>query len=135
MTDPYILQAREMMAVEIEKRNCPDSASNYRKGYYDNNFFMAVLARVLREHDESQPTFEQRVQAMEGALRDIPPSVRKGFNMTEAYDRHLAEIMAPPVDPLVKAMDELGWCNTDALASDLRKALAARNHEIREITK
>ena len=35
-------------------------------------------------------------------------------------------------DPLVSAMDKLEWCNTDALAKDLRDTLDALGFEIRE---
>ena len=41
-------------------------------------------------------------------------------------------IPAPKSDPLVSAMDELEWCNTDALAKDLRDTLDALGFEIRE---
>lgn len=134
MTDPYILQAREMLAVECEKRDCHETASNYRKGYCDGHTAMTVLARVLREHDEKQPTFKQRVEAMAKTFGwTHHPSYAR---YVRDYDRHLAEIITPkPVDPLVEAMDELEWCNPEALASDLRKALADRGLEIREIVK
>lgn len=81
-----------------------------------------------------QPTFEQRVEAMTLAIRAgiYMGSEDCAKHLLVSYDRHLAEIMAP-VDPLVEAMDELEWCNTDALASHLRKALADRGLEIREV--
>lgn len=137
-TDPYILQARELLADEVEKRGRRYAASEYRKGHSDKYFSMTVLARVLREHAEKQPTFEQKVEAMRAALDWNDVWGGKADSATHAlalYDRHLAEIMAPPVDPLVEAMSELGWCNPEALASDLRKALSARGIAIPEITK
>lgn len=132
MTDPYILQAREMLAAEFERQGSPDSAAYYRKGRFDGGTAMTVLARVLREHAEKQPTFEQRVEAMRQTYQSFYATYEEA---TEAFDRILAEIMAPTVDPLVEAMDELEWCNTNALASDLRKALADRGLEIRESAK
>lgn len=64
MTDEYVLQARELLAVELEKQYCPTTAGFYRKGDYDGNPDMRALVRVLREHAEKQPTFEQKVEAM-----------------------------------------------------------------------
>lgn len=126
MTGPYILQARELLANEIEKRDCHDTASNYRKGCYDDDFDMTVLARVLREHAE----FRQQVSdAVEGMFNGFNDAYCPWTFMHQKLDRFIA----PKVDPLVEAMDELEWCNPDALASDLRKALSARGLEIREV--
>lgn len=136
MTDPYILQAREVLAAECEKNGHSESAECYRDGIWDQCRDVTVLARVLREHAEKQPTFEQKVEAMRAALDWNDVWGGKADSATHAlalYDRHLAEIMAPKVDPLVEAMSELGWCNPEALASDLRKALAARGITIPEI--
>lgn len=128
MTDEYVLKAREMLAVELEKQYCPTTAGSYRNGDYDDAFETAVLARVLREQPP-QPTFEQRVEAMRRTYLGFYKTYEAA---TEAYDAALAGIMAPKVDPLVEAMSELDWCNPEALASDLRKALAPRGITIPE---
>lgn len=143
MTDPYILQAREFLAAESEKQKFRVAASDYRKGRYDGNAYTTVIARILREHDEKQPTFEQRVEAMKAALTaatNYPYRVcwcdrDHVRHCLEAYDAALAEIMAPkPVDPLLEAVNEaFPHVNVEHLTEKLRKALAARNHEIREV--
>lgn len=41
-------------------------------------------------------------------------------------------IPKPKPDPLVHVLDSLEWCNTEALAKDLREALDAFGFDIRE---
>jgi len=129
MVDPYILQAREILAVECERRGCPaSSAKDYREGDWDGYTSTIALVRALREHAEKQPTFEQRVEAMRRATKR---SLLDAEALVDSYDAHLAEIMAPKADPLVGVLDGLDWCKEfNLLAVDLRKALAARGLKI-----
>lgn len=131
MSDEYILKARELLAAEYERQGIPGAASYYRTGRYDDDPETIVLARVLRKHAEKQPTFEQELEAMQRAWwagNHHPKAI------LEAYKAALAEIMAPPVDPLVEAVNEaFPHVNVEYLTEKLRKALAARGLEIREV--
>lgn len=134
--EQFVLEARELLAVECEKSGWDDTASWHRYGTYDRHPETRTLARVLCERP--QPTFEQRALAMIGALNDVHSSFRSGHNMTVAYDAHLAEIMRPKVDPLEEAINSV-WEYAKGLehmpkmrADQLRKALAARGLEIVE---
>lgn len=130
----FVLEARELLAVECEKSGWKGAAFWHRQGIYDNGANTRVLARVLFERP--QPTFDQRSLAMIRALNDVHSSFRSGHNMTVAYDAHLAEIMHPKVDPLEAAINSV-WEYSKGLehmpkmrADQLRKALADRGLEI-----
>lgn len=132
MTDKYILQAREILADAAEKRGAPRLAKSYRDDSGDDYVEITVLANVLRQHAEKQPTFEQWVRAM---LRMGGVDEEYATDWLHRYDRHLAEIMAPKVDPLVEAWNE-AWKDLSDSATKLetfRKALAARRLEVREV--
>lgn len=78
-----------------------------------------ALCRAIEQHEafrqEVSDVAEEVVQR-QGKLQALLPFI----------------IPAPKSDPLVFAMDELKWCNTDALAKDLRDTLDALGFEIRE---
>lgn len=135
MTNKYIKQARELLAAECEARGWPLSAKEHRRGALDNHPSVAVLARVLEDHDKAQPTYEQRMEAMRSILnlarKEVGPET-----LTMAYDAHLAKIMSQPVNLLAEAVQQVwqyaeGFEHMPRLRAEcLSKALDARGLQI-----
>lgn len=94
-----------------------------------------ALCRALEQKAALQAEFDQH-------KRDVSDAVEQHIRMTDedcssiwrsVTRGNLSRFILPkPVDPLVEAMNELEWCNTDQLANDLRKAIAARGLKIVE---
>jgi len=76
-------------------------------------------------------SIEQKAQALVSAVRAEYPDVSEGAAEHLAILSVLRQTKIKP-DPLVQAMNRLEWCNTDALAKDLRAELEAFGLEIRE---
>ena len=86
---------------------------------------VSILANAFKASIEQHEAFRQEVS---DAAREYEEA---GYCIGwEGFERFI--IPAPKSDPLVSAMDELEWCNTDALAKDLRDTLDALGFEIRE---
>jgi hypothetical protein len=87
-----------------------------------------ALCRAIEQHEAFK-------QAVSDAVKDLA-------EFANDNPVHLAEYLVirfstlispePKPDPLVQAMNRLEWCNTDALAKDLRAELDAFGLEIRE---
>jgi hypothetical protein len=86
----------------------------------NGNAFSRALLRAIEQHEAFKQEVSDAVEAV-GAYYKVP--------MRELDD---FVIPKPKPDPLVAAMDSLEWCNTEALAKDLRAELEAFGLEIRE---
>jgi hypothetical protein len=97
----------------------------------------ATLA--LLSHQELYFALVYVVEQSEAYKQEVSDAVKDLANDNPV---HLAEYLAirfstlidpkPKPDPLVQAMNRLEWCNTDALAKDLRAELDAFGVEIQE---
>lgn len=115
----------EKKALELEntvrrERGFPEYKTINRAGCYGDE----VICRSIEAHE----AYRQEVSDAMQAVLDYC-----GGNLTPLTRGTLSHfIIAKPVDPLVEVLDELGWCNTNLMAADLRKALASRGLKIVE---
>ena len=87
-----------------------------------------ALCRAFEQHE----AFRQEVSEAVAEYFDCQQNGSRSMFEVAEMRLHSFIIPAPKPDPLVYAMDKLEWCNTDALAKDLRDTLDALGFEIRE---
>jgi hypothetical protein len=112
MTDDSIEAKALALVNEVrgEYPNAPDYTASH-----------IALCRAIEQHE----AFKQEVS---DALLEYYGGLHNASG--ETLERFI--IHKPKPDPLVQAMNRLEWCNTDALAKDLRAELEAFGLEIRE---
>lgn len=95
---------------------------------------VSAFIRSIQLHENTKEELQGVKQEFDDFKQKVSDAVVQAFPYTGIMPDCLGELIIPKPnpDPLVSAMDELEWCNTDTLAKDLRAELDALGFEIRE---
>jgi hypothetical protein len=119
MTDDSI-EAKALALINEERAKTNNIPLSWVQVHYGAT--AKALCRAIEQHE----AFKQEVS-------DTVHAFVYESGTTDAWDKLNSFIIhKPKPDPLVQAMNRLEWCNTDALAKDLRAELEAFGLEIRE---
>jgi hypothetical protein len=98
--------------------------------------------KVRREDLPAHEALCRALEQLEAFKQEVSDAVKDACKFAKEGPDRLTEYMAlrfafliipkPKPDPLVEVLDSLEWCNTEALAKDLRAELEAFGLEIRE---
>lgn len=99
----------------------------------------SAFIRSIQLHEKTKKELEDVKQGFDDFKQEVSDAAEEATDIIDHWsgDRAHAKclqdfiIPKPQPDPLVDAMDKLEWCNTDALAKDLRDTLGALGFEIR----